>query len=100
YGLPACTLGVRGTAHHNTWDSDGIFLAIEDFCRAFFLPNYQIKRAKGIPNPIQRNLEMSTDGFGISQRLILQILWMDGSYGEHKVSPENQAALVEDLQAA
>jgi hypothetical protein len=43
---------------------------------------------------------MSTDGFWISRWLILQILWVDGSFVENKVAPKNQAALVDQLRVA
>jgi hypothetical protein len=79
YGLPARTLRVVGTAHNGTGDSEGIFLATENSCWSFFLLIYS-DLEKDNPNPIQRTLAMRPYGFWISRWLILQILWMDGSF--------------------
>jgi len=75
YGLPARTLRVVGTEHNSTRDPEGILLTLEDSCCSFFLLIYQIKKGfKKTLKPIQRTLEIGTDGFWISRSLILQVL--------------------------
>jgi hypothetical protein len=75
YGLPTRTLRVVGSEHNGTRNCEEIFLDMEDFSCSIFLPVCQIKRGfKKTLKPIQRTLEISTDGFRISRLLILQVL--------------------------
>ena len=74
YCLPARTLRVVGTAHSNTPATGETFLTMEDSCCSTFLLIYQIKGFLKTLKPIQRTLEISTDGFWISRSLFFQVL--------------------------
>ena len=97
YYSPTRTYRTSGAEHNGTVDSEGIFLITEDCCCSIFLLIYQIKR--GLRHP-----ESNPKDSGNEYRRLLDKplahppdLWMDGSFGEHKVAPKKQAALVEQL---